>query len=109
MKDASEYNGIKCMPHRRTLLTSIAGMILGLICLVTPASTATFEEQLQEFLQGPPFEFTVEFQGQKLPIHVEKVEGPQPTLSLPPQAPKTGDPALERNMKFAEEMEVDDM
>lgn len=102
MKYPNEDHGIKYISYRRILLAAIAGMALVTICLVAPTLAATFEEQLQEFLQGPPFEFTIEFRGLKPAGEVAKVEDPQPTLSLLPPAPKTGEPTLEQIRDFAE-------
>ena len=107
MKGDQECRVNKYAPQGGALLAAIAGMILALFCLVTPVPAATFEEQLQEFLEGQPFEFTVGFPGQKIAICMSKFEGPLPILSLLYSAPKTGDPALERITEFAEEMQTD--
>jgi hypothetical protein len=102
MKDVNEYHGPNCVPPTETLLSAIAGITLVTICLVAPARAATFEKQLQEFLQGPPFEYTLEFQELKPAGEVAKVEDPQPTLGLPPLTSKTVEPTLEQIREFAE-------
>ncbi len=109
MHKANEYRGNKYGPQGGKFLTAMAGVLLTLCCLVTPAPAATPEEQLQEFLQGQPFEFNVRFQSQKTAICAAQVEDTLTILRLLSQTSKTEDPAMEKITEFAEEMLTDNL
>src|SRR5665647_1028618 len=103
MKAATRDKKSRWYLHKLVLSAALAGMALVfMVCQAPPTKAATMEEKLQEFLHGPPFDFTVEFQGLKPAGEVVEVEDPLPTLSLPPLAPKTGEPTLEQIREFAE-------
>ncbi len=106
MKAATRDKKTKWYLHKLVLPAALAGMALFfMICQPTPTQAATMEDNLKDFLKGPPFEFGSD--ELKPAGEAAKTEALKPILRLP--SPQSTEQTIEQIKEFAKSVLDDNL